>query len=131
VNLILSTQQTTQLAAGFWQGAGGTAIFAALMVGVGVKEMRSDFPPVKDVHPLTLITLGASMVCFSGAMALDPGRVSTLLIALGAALIVLAIVVQILFWTKRLPRMFWTPYQAAQEKLGSVSKMHRSANKRK
>jgi hypothetical protein len=123
VNSILSNQYTTQLAAGFWEGASGTAIFAALLIAVGAKEMRSHFPPVKDVHPLSLIVLGASMMCFSGAMALNPDKGSNLLIALGAALFVLAIFAQILFWTKRLPRVFWTPYQTAQPR--------RDAKKRK
>lgn len=110
-------------AAGFWQGAGGTAIFAVLLLGIGAKEMRSHFPPVKDVHPLTLIILGASMLCFSGAMALNPDKASNLLIALGAALVVLAVVAQILFWTETLPKLFWTPYQTAQ--------IHRDTNERK
>jgi hypothetical protein len=130
VNSILLNERTTQLAAGFLEGASGTAILAVLMIGIGLKELRSNFPPVKDVHPLTLIVLGASMMFFAGAMALDPGKASTLFIVLGAAFVVLAIAAQILFWTKRLPRMFWTPYQAAQQNLESVPKIHRNANER-
>jgi hypothetical protein len=127
---MLFNEQPPQLASGFWEGASGAAILATLMIGIGIKELRSHFPPVKDVHPLTLIALGASMMCFSGAIALDPGKASTLFVVSGAAFVVLAILAQTLFWTKRLPRVFWTPYQTAQQKSESVSKLHRKADKR-
>jgi hypothetical protein len=130
VNSILLNEQTTHLAAGFSEGASGTAILAVLMIGIGVKELRSDFPPVKDVHPLTLIVLGAGMMCFSGAMALSPGKAATLFTVFGAVFVVLAIFAQILFWTKKLPTVFWTPYQDAQKKLASGSTIRPKADRR-
>jgi hypothetical protein len=130
VSPIFAATQFKRLPAGFLGGARGSAILSVLLIAVGLKELRSDSAPVKDVHPLTLVVSGLSIGLFAVAKAFDQRSLSTPLLLLGAATFILAAVVQILFWLKMLPQVFWTPYQRVQnEERRAGSKLPRNSKK--